>query len=69
MAFIITTKRAVLTEEEQKALRQAAEIFRTLDHDDTDGDYYCEIESQSAGCEWQYMKSMIEVLLSDCDTV
>ena len=69
MAFIRTTKKAVLTEEEQKALRQAVEIFRTLNREDDDGEYFCEIENQSAGCEWQYMKSMIEVLLSDCDTI
>lgn len=69
MAFIRTTRRAVLTEEEQKALRQAVEIFRNLDREDHDGEYFCEVENQSVGCEWGHIKSIIEELLDDCDIV
>ena len=69
MAFIRTTRKAVLTEEEKRALNQAVEIFRNLDREDTDGEYFSEIESRSCGCEWSYMKSMIEELLDDCDIV
>ena len=69
MAFIRTTRKAVLTEEEKRALNQAVEIFRNLDREDHDGEYFCEIESRSCSCEWGYMKSIIEELLDDCDTV
>ena len=69
MAFIRTTKKAVLTENETKALNQALEIFCNLDREDTDGEYFCEIENRSRGCGWGYMKSIIEELLDDCDTV
>lgn len=69
MAFIRTTRKAVLTEKETKALNQALEIFHNLDREDTDGEYFNEIENQSVGCEWSYIKSIIEALLSDCDTV
>lgn len=69
MAFIRTTKKAVLTEEEKRALNQAMEIFRNLDREDMDCEYFDEIENRSGGCGWQYMKSMIEELLDDCDIV
>lgn len=69
MAFIRTTQRAVFTEEEQKVLNKAMEIFHTLDREDHDGEYFVEIENQAVGCEWSYIKSIIEALLSDCDTV
>ena len=69
MAFIRTTRRAVLTEEEKRALNQVSEIFHNLDREDNDGEYFCEIENQSVGCEWSYIKSIIEALLSDCDTI
>ena len=69
MAFIRTTRKAVLTEEEKRALNQVSEIFHNLDREDTDGEYFDEIEGRTRGCEWQYMKSMIEELLDDCDTV
>ena len=68
MAFIRTTRRAVLTEEEKRALNQVSEIFHKLDQEDTDGEYFDVIEFRSRGDEWQYMKSMIEELLDDCDT-
>ena len=69
MAFIKTTHKAVLTEEEKRALNQALEIFRNLDREDHDGEYFCEIEDRSRGCEWGYIKSIIEELLDDCDIV
>lgn len=67
MATIKTEVTAVLNEEEIKALNQAIEIFRNLDREDRDGDYFAKIENRSGGCDWMYLKSIIEELLEDCD--
>ena len=67
MATIKTVSTAVLNEEEIKALSKAMEIFRSLDKADDDGGYFCKIENHACGCGWNYLKSIVEELLEDCD--
>ena len=66
MAFIRTTKRAVLTREEIDALQKAKDILNIIAQED-DGDYFCEIENRACGVEWRYLADMIEELVNDCE--
>ena len=67
MATIKTVSKAVLNEEEIKALSKTIEVLRSLDKADEEGGYFCKIENRACGCEWNYLKSIIEELLEDCD--
>lgn len=67
MAFIRTTKRAVLTREEIDALQKAKDILNIIAQEDDDGDYFCEIENRASGVEWRYLADMIEELVNDCE--
>ena len=67
MVTIKTVSTAVLGEEEVKALSKAMDIFRSLDKEDRDGEYFSKIENRAGGCDWDYLRSIIEELLEDCD--
>ena len=67
MAFIRTTKRAVLTREEINVLQKAKDILNIIAKEDDDGDYFCEIENRAGGVEWRYLADMIEELVDDCE--
>ena len=67
MAFIRTTKRAVLTTEEITTLQKAKDILNIISKEDDDGEYFCEIENRACGVEWYYLADMIEELVLDCE--
>lgn len=67
MAFLKVIRQAVLTREEIDSLRKAVDIIRQLDIEDTDGEYFCEIENRVENCEWRYVANILEEIVADCD--
>ena len=67
MAFLKVVRQAVLTREEIDSLREVINIIHQLNDEDTDGEYFCEIENRADGCEWKYVASLLEEIVEDCD--
>lgn len=67
MAYVRTVKQAVMTREEIDTIKRASEIIKTISQEDTDGDYFCEIENRVVSSEWRYISDMLQELVCDCD--
>ena len=67
MAYVKTVKQAIMTREEIDTLKRASEIIKIISREDTDGDYFCEIENRVISSEWKYVADMLQELICDCD--
>lgn len=67
MAYVKTVKQAIMTREEIDTIKRASEIIKTISQEDTDGDYFCEIENRVVSSEWRYISDMLQELVCDCD--
>ena len=67
MAYVRTVKQAIMTREEIDTIKRASEIIKTISQEDTDGDYFCEIENRVVSSEWRYVSDMLQELVCDCD--
>ena len=67
MAYVKTVKQAIMTREEIDTIKRASEIIKTISQEDTDGDYFCEIETRVVSSEWRYCADMLQELVCDCD--
>ena len=67
MAYVKTVKQAIMTREEIDTIKRASEIIKTISQEDTDGDYFCEIENRVVSSEWRYVSDMLQELVCDCD--